>query len=197
MILITEQKEKAGPRVVALGTFDGVHRGHQALLRQGSTLAKQLGVPLRVCTFDRHPLEVLRDAPPMLLNSGAEKQALMAAFGVDELRLWSFDLEMAAWSPDRFLDALALECAPCSVVIGWNYTFGRGGKGNAALLRAEGARRGWQTVVVPCVRTAGGEVISSSAIRRKLQAGDLDGAEEMLGYAWPISGKVRLLHGAR
>lgn len=191
MIPINGKAGKTGGRVIALGMFDGVHRGHQELLRQGKIRAEREGVPLRVCTFDRHPLEVIfPDRAPLLLNTPGERETRMAVCGVDELRVMPFDREMADTSPEEFIRMLREEQEIRAVVAGWNYTFGRGGAGTAEMLQEDGKRKGYEVLIVPPVRTQEGEIISSSAIREKLRSGDFDGAAEMLGYDYPLTGPV-------
>lgn len=183
--------ETAGPRVLALGTFDGVHRGHQELIRQGKKLAEESGALLRVCTFDRHPLEIIcPEKAPARLTTAGEQAALMEKYGADELRVLPFSRETAETEPEEFLRFLRKECGLKAVVAGWNYTFGRGGRGNADLLLSDGARAGYRALIVPSVRTEAGEVISSTAIREKLIRGDAEGAENMLGSPYMITGPV-------
>ncbi len=183
--------ERAGARVIALGTFDGVHRGHQELIRTGKRLAEEIGAGLRVCTFDRHPLEVLRpEAAPKLLETGEEQAARLASLGADELRVIPFTRDTAETEPGDFLRALETECDVAAAVVGWNYTFGRKGSGTPETLRREGEARGFRTLILPPVRTEEGEIISSTAIRERLTRGDLEGANRMLGYDYEISGTV-------
>ena len=185
------EREKTGARVIALGTFDGVHLGHQELIRRGRALAEKSGGVLRVCTFDRHPLEILRpEAAPSLLTTAAEQAERIREAGAEELLALPFTRETAAMEPEAFLDSLGNACPVSALVVGWNYTFGNLGRGDADLLRAEGARRGWRVEIVPPVRTPGGEIVSSTAIREKLVRGDIDGANEMLGRPYEISGTV-------
>ena len=93
--------EKSGGRVVALGTFDGVHRGHQALLTTAKAYSREHGIPLRVYTFDRHPLDVIApEHAPQILTTLPEKMSRMCRFGVDELQLVRFDREMADMKPE-------------------------------------------------------------------------------------------------
>ena len=118
--------ERAGGRVVALGTFDGVHRGHQALLKTAKGYAMEHGIPLRVYTFDRHPLDVIApEHAPQILTTLPEKMSRMCRFGVDEVQLVRFDRKMADMEPEAFLDRLRETMDVRAVVAGWNYSFGR------------------------------------------------------------------------
>lgn len=183
--------KKSGPTVAVLGTLDGVHLGHRELIRQGRVLADRLGAKLRVVTFDRHPLEVLRpEAAPKLLQTAAEREETLSGLGVEEIRVIPFTRETAETEPEDFLRQLREECDLAAAVAGWNYSFGRKGRGDAALLREDGRKHGYEVRIVPPVRTEDGEVISSTAIREKLLRGDLEGANRMLGYAYMISGTV-------
>ena len=183
--------EPGGKRVAALGTFDGVHRAHQELLRQGRAFADAAGCPLRVYTFDRHPLEVLRpEKAPRILTTREEQMARMEKAGVEELRILPFTRETADMPPEDFLRLLREENSLAAVVAGWNYTFGRRGQGNAETLRRDGEKHGYRVIIVPSVTTDDGEIISSTAIREKLGRGDLSGAEKMLGYDYTLSGPV-------
>ena len=125
-----DRRENA-ERVLALGTFDGVHRGHRALLETGLAYARRHGLLLRVCTFDRHPLEVLcPEKAPRVLTPLAEKIRLMEEAGADELQLIPFTRETADMGPEAFLAKLREMVILRAVVAGWNYTFGREGRGN-------------------------------------------------------------------
>lgn len=181
-----------GGRVVALGTFDGVHRGHRELLETGIRCAREHGVPLRACTFDRHPLEVIRpEAAPKILTTIPEKAALMAMIGVDEMQLIPFRKETADTEPEDFLDWLRETTDVRAVVAGWNYTFGRKGRGNAEMLREDGKRHGYEVVILPPVTAGDGTILSSSAVRERIAAGKIPEAEEMLGHGYQLSGTVR------
>ncbi len=183
--------EQAGARVLALGTFDGMHLGHQALIRKGKQVAEEKGVLLRVCTFDRHPLEVVApEKAPELLTSIGEKRCRLEECGADEMRVLPFTREMAEKSPLDFLRQLREETGVTAVIAGWNYTFGHRGEGTAQTLREDGERYGYRVEIVPPVQTPGGETVSSTAVRNLLKQGDLAGAEEMLGVPYRICGKV-------
>ena len=120
-----------GARVLALGTFDGVHLGHQALLKAGKEYARTHGIQLRVCSFDRHPLEILRpEAAPRLLSPGEEQAERMAACGAEELTVMPFTAETAGTEPEDFLAGLRAAGDLKAVVAGWNCSFGRGGRGD-------------------------------------------------------------------
>ena len=183
------------PRVMALGTFDGVHRGHQELIRQGKMLAREKGAILRVCTFDAHPLEVLcPDRAPKRLTDPQEQAEQMMASGAEEIQVIPFTRETAATEPEDFLESIRAECPLAGLVCGWNYSFGRRGRGNPEMLEADGRAHDYRTIVVSPVTTEGGIVISSTEIRERLTEGDLEGANEMLGRPYTIRGPV--IHGS-
>ena len=184
-------REPGGKRVLALGMFDGVHRGHQALLEEGKRYAREHGIRLRACSFDRHPLEVLRpEFAPKLLTTLPEKIELMKRYGADELKLMRFTREMADMDPEEFLRMLRQQVCLQAVVAGWNYTFGRGGEGNAEMLREDGKKNGYDVIIVSPVMTEAGEAISSSLIRRRLQEGRMEEAESLMGHPYELRGRV-------
>ena len=181
----------SGPRVVALGTFDGVHLGHRELMKQGKKLAEETKSVLRVCIFDRHPLEILRpENVPALLTTADEQAERLENAGAEELRVIPFTREPAETEPEDFLRHLRDECDLKAVVSGWNYTFGRKGRGNADLLIEDGIKNGYKVLIVPPVKTDSGEIISSTSVREKLLQGDLDIANTMLGQPYTITGTV-------
>ena len=184
-------QEPGGASVLALGTFDGVHRGHQALLDAGKKYARERGILLRACSFDRHPLEVLKpEAAPKLLTTLPEKTALMERYGADELQLLHFTREMADMEPQAFLDMLREMADLKAVVAGWNYSFGRGGKGGAEQLHEDGKKHGYDVLIVPPVKTEDGEILSSTAIRNLLQQGCIRKASAMMGHPYELHGTV-------
>ncbi len=183
--------DQTGPRVIALGTFDGLHLGHRELIREARECAVRRGIPLRVCTFDRHPLSVVRpDAAPRMISTLPEKLALLAALEVDEVRVYSFSPRMAAMEAGVFLDELRSGTRPEAVFAGWNYTFGKGGQGNAALLQADAELWQYEAHILSPVRNQDGKIISSSAIRELISSGRMSLAEEMLGHPYTLTGVI-------
>ena len=188
---VIRNREPGGERVLALGTFDGVHRGHQALLEAGKRYAHEHGILLRACSFDRHPLEVLRpEHAPKLLTTLAEKTALMARYSVDELQLLQFTRETADMEPEAFLRMMWERIRLRAAVAGWDYTFGKGGKGNAEMLQEDGRKHGYDVLLLPPVKTAAGEIISSTLIRQSLREGFMEKAEAMMGHPYELQGRV-------
>lgn len=188
---VIQKPQNAGERVVALGTFDGVHRGHRALLLTAKQLADELNVPLRVCTFNRHPLEILRpDNPPVMLSTIPEKASQLFSAGVDETELIPFDRSVADLEPEQFLERMHSMITVRGIVAGWNYSFGKNGRGNADLLRVDGKKHGYKVIIVPPTTLEDGTVISSSLVRRSLQDGDMQKVSELLGYTYSLTGTV-------
>ena len=170
------------PRAVAIGTFDGVHIGHRAVIGRAVALGRERGLTGAVLTFDRHPLEIV--APhkaPRLLTPLADKVRLIAELAPDELVLLTFDDALARLPALEFCQQVLNAALDARVVVvGENFNFGAGGEGDATLLRACGARRGFETVTVPLV-TEHGQTISSTRIRRLLHDGELEEVREILG----------------
>ncbi|MBE3575947.1 MAG: bifunctional riboflavin kinase/FAD synthetase [Firmicutes bacterium] len=180
-----------GPSAVALGTFDGVHLGHQKLIRAMVDSARRANLQAVVFTFDRHPLQVLRpqSAPPSLTdNEGRARQ--IAQTGADLLLVCPFTPEFAALPPEAFVQKILGEMLQARQVwVGFNFTFGRGGAGTAAQLLHLAAPLGMEVHVLPAVRV-GGQVVSSSLIRKLLLAGRVAEAARLLGRPYCLSGKV-------
>ncbi len=171
--------------VVALGMFDGVHLGHQALLKQARELADTYHVPLVVMTFDRHPLSLIAPGMvPKMLTTPQERMELLETYGADVVCVSHFTEELRDMAPEAFVRSLYSHWHPRAVVVGYNYNFGRHGAGNPDTMRALGASLGFETVVVPEVRLHG-ERVSSTRIRQYLNEGNLAGAEALLGHGLP------------
>ncbi len=182
------------PRALALGTFDGVHAGHRAVIRRASELASARDIGCAVVTFDRHPLAVVDPARvPRLLTSLEEKVRLIAQLGPDEIVVLPFDDAMAALTPSAFCSELLSATLHAQVVVvGENFNFGAAGAGDAVRLRECGAAHGFETVVVPLV-TEGSGTISSTRIRRLLHDGELEEVRRILGRPPSAAGVV--VHG--
>ena len=178
-------------RVIALGTFDGVHRGHESLIRSAKQLANEMEIKLKVCTFNHHPLEVLcPDHPPELLSTVPEKAALMCRLGVDEMELMHFDRRTADMEPEDYLKRLRKMNKVRAVVAGWNYTFGRKGRGDAELLKADGKTYGYRVLIVPPETLEDRTAISSSLVRKMLKEGRIGETRNLLGHEYTITGTV-------
>ncbi len=178
------------PCVAALGTFDGVHRGHVAILETAVALAAELGVQALALTFDRLPLEVLHSAQaPPRLSTSRRRLALLQQY-IPEVIAIRFDAELAALSPEGFIKGLLIAGLGCvGAVAGFNFTFGRGKSGTAATLRASGAAAGLQTRIVEPVLAAGQQV-SSTLIREYVRQGQVDQAQLCLGRPYSLEGTV-------
>ena len=187
---ILRDPKRLNPCVLVLGMFDGVHRGHQALLMRGDELAQEMNFPLCVLSFEPHPLCVLapEKAPPML-NTLPEKARIMQSFGVDNLCITTFDRTRADQSPEDFMAEMVETYAPVVVVCGFNFTFGKGGKGTGRMLREYGKKHGFRTVIVPEVLVEGATV-SSTRIRKVLSEGDIPMVNRLLGTAYTLAGRV-------
>ena len=159
---IIRDPKRLNPCVLVLGMFDGVHRGHQALLMRGDELAQEMVYPLAVCTFQPHPLHVLApEKEPVMLTTLPEKAAVMQSFGVDGLCVTTFTRARANQSPEDFM----------------------------AELVEYGKKHGFRTVIVPEV-VIDGETVSSTRIRRLLAQGDMHEVNNLLGRGYSIAGRV-------
>jgi riboflavin kinase/FMN adenylyltransferase len=175
---------------IAIGNFDGVHRGHMALVRQARQLAGAHGEAV-VLTFDPHPVQVLAPhAAPPLITTQTRKVELLAAAGADAVVVEPFTAELAALSADQFVaEVLAGACGARHIVVGADFTYGKSRGGNVETLAAAGARHGFEVAVVSPV-TVDGEVASSSRVRGYLRAGDARRAAALLGRPYDVDGTV-------
>ena len=182
---------------LTVGSFDGVHRGHQDVLRQLVARARELGVHSLLVTFDPHPLEVVNPAAaPRLLTVGDEKLEVLAESGIDFVAVLPFTHALAAFSAERFVDEILLERFRMhDLLMGYDHRFGHNRSGDVGTMRRLGEERGFQVSVVPPVTTNGGQSVSSTAIRRAVAGGDLDGAFRGLGRLYSLGGRV--VEGAR
>lgn len=190
----TELPATEAGRFVTVGTFDGVHRGHQALLRHLCQRARQLGATACVVTFDPHPQLVLHRRPfPGILNTLPEKLAHLQRLGIDEVLILPFTAEFARTEPEAFVRQwLVGPLQLRGILVGHDHMFGRDRRGDRLLLQRLGAELGFVVEEFPALRL-GGTVVSSSLIRRALQAGSVEQAAELLGYPYTLCGTV--VHG--
>ena len=183
------------PTVLALGNFDGVHKGHQCLIGQTINEAKNSGGSSVVMVFDPHPKKVLSQESPQLLTTIEQKAEILQEMGLDYLVLLPFTREVAAWTPEHFVEHIVVRCfRAASVYVGYNYFFGRGASGDASLLSRLGAGYGFKVNVIPPVKVDG-EIVSSTLVRRCLEEGDVEAVRKYTGR-WPVlEGKVQ--HGEK
>jgi len=189
---ISELSRLPGPLFLAIGVFDGVHLGHQAVISTSARHARKAeGTPV-VLTFDPHPAKVLRpDEAPHLLTATQHKISLIRDLGVAHLLVLHFDRQFAATAPEEFVRQLVTNSRPLrEICVGHEWSFGKGRAGNLALLKRLGATCDFDVVGVPAV-TLNGEVVSSTAIRRAVEEGDLVKATQMLGREYTILGTVK------
>ena len=192
---ITQQLEdlrlERGSVVLAVGSFDGVHKGHQLVIRRAAEEARALGAEAWAMTLDPHPLKVLKpDAAPPLITSTPHKLRLIEPLGVSGCVVMPFTREVAGEEPESFIAKLKNSVPALSgLVVGENWTFGHRGRGNTALLKEVApAYKLSVTVVEPVLWK--GKVISSTRIREAVARGRLQEAEEMLGRPFSILGTV-------
>jgi riboflavin kinase/FMN adenylyltransferase len=188
---IGELRNLPGPLFLAIGVFDGVHRGHQAVIRRALEAARFAGGTAVVVTFDPHPVRVLRpEQAPRLLTSTAHKLRLIRDLGVMHQLVIPFDLEFAATPPEDFIRELAAAAQPLrEICVGFEWSFGKGRAGNLALLDRLGKELGFDEVGVAAVEMDG-EIISSTLIRAAVEKGDLARAAKLLGRDFTVLGTV-------
>jgi riboflavin kinase/FMN adenylyltransferase len=176
---------------VALGAFDGIHLGHRAILGTAVAQARHGKLEAVVCTFDRHPMEVLQpERAPLPITTLDERLELIAETGIDTAVVVPFTREVAAVEAKAFVqDVLVATLKARDIVVGFNHRFGRGARGDAELLESLAGPLGFRTHIVPAL-VVDGVAVSSSEIRGALQQGDLTSAERLLGRQYSISGEV-------
>ncbi len=181
--------------VYALGFFDGVHRGHAALLAACRRLAEETGRKAGVVTFSTHPDTLVFGKTPALICTNQERERILKAeFHMDKVVFLPFDDELRTMPWQDFLALLAERYGAAGFVCGADFTFGSRGEGSAVLLRDACHRRGIPCTVVPQMKLDG-QVISSTLIRRLVEAGEMERATEFLGHPYYLTGRV--IHGRR
>jgi len=183
--------------VVTVGTFDGVHRGHQDVLGRLAARGRERGLASVLVTFDPHPSEVVKpDHAPLLLTVGDEKLAVLANSGIDYCAMLPFTRTLASYGAEEFVErVLRQRFRMRELLVGYDHGFGRDRSGGVAVLQALGARDGFPVEVVSQYLLPGGEAISSTAIRRAIQTGDLAWAALALGRPYSMTGRVE--HGEK
>jgi riboflavin kinase/FMN adenylyltransferase len=176
---------------VTVGSFDGVHLGHEAVLREIARRAEAAGRASVLVTFEPHPLEVVNpQAAPPLLTTDVERREILAQLPLDYVLFLRFDRRLASLTPEEFVEQVLIErCHVRELVIGHDHGFGRGRSGDVETLRRLGAERGFDVDVVEVV-DVGQQHVSSSRIRRAVAGGDLTTAARMLGRPYQVSGRV-------
>lgn len=175
-------------QIVALGFFDGVHLGHQALLRACAELARQLGVSTAAITFENHPQSLFSKEIPPLLTTLADRQRLLRRYGMEQIYAFPVTKEVMSTEWRHFLDQLVARGA-VGFVCGDDFRFGFRGQGNEEKLRAYCAEQGLPCVIIP-EQTMDDTRVSSTYIRRQIEDGDMATAVRFLGHAHHLTGEV-------
>jgi riboflavin kinase/FMN adenylyltransferase len=171
------------PTTVIIGNFDGVHLGHQQLLRR----ALALGRPVTVVTFWPHPRSVITpENAPLLLTGLDDRVELLKRYGATTVRITPFTRQFADWEPAHFIESVLIPLHPATVVVGENFAFGRGAQGTPATLAADGR---FEVLVIPLLEVQATRA-SSSRIRDLLGCGDVEDAAALLGRNWRVRGVV-------
>jgi riboflavin kinase/FMN adenylyltransferase len=180
---------------LTIGNFDGVHRGHQALLARVVAAARARGVAAAVMTFEPHPRELFTpERAPMRISGLRDKLEALADQGIDRVIVQHFNRAFAALSAEAFIELLIVGCQARWLLVGDDFRFGARRTGDVALLQRHASIGAFELEQMPTI-VVGNQRISSSAVRAALAAGDLAGAERLLGRPYVISGRVQ--HGRK
>lgn len=183
------------PRAAALGFFDGVHRGHAAILEETVRLARQLGLTAAAVSFSEHPRALTQGQAPPLLTTQKERRRLIGQSGIEDVFLLPFDRALCTMEPERFVREILLQRLGCrALVCGSNYRFGHCARGTPELLRDMGRLLGFSVRVVPPVMCLG-QPVSSTRVRACVENGEMEQAAQLLGRSFSVSGTV--VHGVR
>ncbi|NKB19773.1 MAG: bifunctional riboflavin kinase/FAD synthetase [Alphaproteobacteria bacterium] len=177
---------------IALGNFDGVHRGHQAVLSEIKGIARSLEASSAAMTFDPHPRRYFQpDTPLFEMTPGGAKSRHIGALGTDIHFVMPFDPNFSSLEANEFIERVLVEgLGACHIVAGYDFVFGKGRKGDVGLLEQGGAEHGFGVTVVPAVQADDGMTYSSTVIRKHIREGQPREAAELLGRAWEIEGEV-------
>lgn len=193
MDIVRYHTDKHPQTVLVMGNFDGVHRGHQALIGAARTLASAQNLPLGVMTFEPHPRSMFAPfAEPFRLTDARQKSALFAESGVDILFLRHFNTAFATLTALEFIDKVIVgDCRARHVVIGHDFCFGKDRAGNKALLEEIGMQRGFTVHQVAPLQDRWGQTYSSTAVRQALMNEAPQEAARLLGRPWSLDGRVQ------
>jgi riboflavin kinase / FMN adenylyltransferase len=180
---------EASPQTLAIGFFDGVHRGHQEVLREAVSLSKKEGIKASVMTFEPHPRKMLGGHDNWkYITPLQEKLARLAECGLDRCYILDFTKELSQLSPEQFVQSVLFPLHVNTVIVGFNFTFGHLGRGNTEMLRELGKDRMKVRIVKPYHDD--GIKISSTLIREQIHQGQIEGVNHLLGRPYSIKGKV-------
>ena len=188
----TPLPEKLKGGVIAIGNFDGVHRGHQSVLNRALDIARSRNAPALVLTFEPHPRTVFNpDKPVFRLTPAPVRAQVLEAMGFHSVIEYPFDREFASRSAEDFVRSILVEwLGATEVVTGFDFHFGKGREGGPAFLMEAGKRNGFGVTLVDAFRDEGADVVSSSRIRRLLADGDVAQAAGLLGYRFTVEAEV-------
>jgi riboflavin kinase / FMN adenylyltransferase len=178
--------------VIAIGNFDGVHRGHQSVLNRALEIAEERGIPALVLTFEPHPRTVFKpDAPVFRLTPAPFKARILEELGFNAVIEYPFDFDFSQRSAEDFIHSILKDWLGASeVVTGFDFHFGRGREGGPAFLMDAGNRYGFGVTLIDAFRDENTDVVSSSHIRALLKNGDVSAVAAMLGYHYTVQAKV-------
>ncbi len=187
---LSEVPADLGRTVLIIGNFDGVHLGHRAVVRRARAVADRDGLRVVAATFDPHPMAVLRpEHAPLTLTDVEHRAVLLGEAGVDDVFVIPFSREIAAWTPQEFIDRVVVEGLHAAhVIVGGNFRFGARASGDVAFLTEAGRRQDFE--VEGLELDGGPQVWSSTYVRTCLAAGDVEGAAEALGRPYAVTGNV-------
>jgi riboflavin kinase/FMN adenylyltransferase len=188
----TSQFGDAKRTAVSVGTFDGLHVGHQKILQSVRERARAGGYRAAAITFDPHPMRVLRpERAPLMIQTLAQRLAGFAQMGLDAALVLRFDRALSLVSPEEFIERILVGGLRAeAILVGGNFRFGHRGAGDVRLLEDFGGRDGFDVEIVPPVEV-GGQIVSSTAIRGAVASGNVAGAVPMLGRAFSLTGEIR------
>jgi riboflavin kinase / FMN adenylyltransferase len=186
--------------VYAIGNFDGLHLGHRTVLARALSLAEERGAPSALLTFEPHPADFFADRPVAFrLTPASAKARISERLGLSGIVFLTFNAALASMNAEEFVAQILVErLAVGAVVVGWDFHFGKARSGTPAFLADAGARHGFAVEIVAKVEDGAGEsarALSSTAIRRALECGDVEAAARGLGRYYAVSGRV--VHGQR